>query len=86
MLLKAPHSNQKATLTDGRDALVQGEPSAKPSVSPLLYIQDIITDLSADCESLTLEDVLENGLVHKVRATISGTVLNRAILYICKLA
>lgn len=30
------------------------------------YLQDIITDLSADCEDLTLEDLLENGLVHKV--------------------
>lgn len=28
--------------------------------------QDILTDLSADCEDLTLEDVLENGFVHKV--------------------
>lgn len=28
--------------------------------------QDVLTDLSADCETFTLEDVLENGLVHKV--------------------
>lgn len=32
----------------------------------LLGFQDVLTDLSADCETLTLEDVLENGLVHKV--------------------
>uniref|UniRef100_A0A8C9EJF8 sn-1-specific diacylglycerol lipase n=1 Tax=Pavo cristatus TaxID=9049 RepID=A0A8C9EJF8_PAVCR len=31
----------------------------------LSCLQDILTDLSADCEDLTLEDVLENGFVHK---------------------
>ena len=30
-----------------------------------LSFEDILTDLSADCEDLTLEDVLENGFVHK---------------------
>ncbi|XP_044289035.1 diacylglycerol lipase-beta [Varanus komodoensis] len=35
------------------------------AVRGTLSFEDILTDLSADCEHLTLEDVLENGLVHK---------------------
>uniref|UniRef100_A0A8D0GAI4 sn-1-specific diacylglycerol lipase n=1 Tax=Sphenodon punctatus TaxID=8508 RepID=A0A8D0GAI4_SPHPU len=35
------------------------------AVRGTLSFEDILTDLSADCEELTLEDVLENGLVHK---------------------
>ncbi|KAI1233765.1 hypothetical protein IHE44_0004210 [Lamprotornis superbus] len=30
-----------------------------------IVVADILTDLSADCEDLTLEEVLENGFVHK---------------------
>jgi len=37
-------------------------------LTTLSCLQDILTDLSAECEDLTLEDVLENGLVHKVCA------------------
>uniref|UniRef100_A0A8C3GQF4 Diacylglycerol lipase-beta n=1 Tax=Cairina moschata TaxID=8855 RepID=A0A8C3GQF4_CAIMO len=35
------------------------------AVRGTLSFEDILTDLSADCEDLTLEDVLENGFVHK---------------------
>ncbi|KAM6121959.1 diacylglycerol lipase-beta isoform 4-T4 [Phoenicopterus ruber ruber] len=35
------------------------------AVRGTLSFEDVLTDLSADCEDLTLEDVLENGFVHK---------------------
>ncbi|KAM4891724.1 diacylglycerol lipase-beta isoform 2-T2 [Sylvia borin] len=35
------------------------------AVRGTLSFEDILTDLSADCEDLTLEEVLENGFVHK---------------------
>uniref|UniRef100_A0A8C3Y8M3 Diacylglycerol lipase-beta n=1 Tax=Catharus ustulatus TaxID=91951 RepID=A0A8C3Y8M3_CATUS len=53
----------------------------------LLCSQDILTDLSADCEDLTLEEVLENGFVHKgitqaanyiYRKLINDGILNQA--------
>ncbi|ETE58256.1 Sn1-specific diacylglycerol lipase beta, partial [Ophiophagus hannah] len=41
---------------------------------------DVLTDLSADCESLTLEDVLENGLVHKeYKLVVAGHSLGGGI-------
>ncbi|KAH0631934.1 hypothetical protein JD844_019844, partial [Phrynosoma platyrhinos] len=57
------------------------------SVGRKKIYQDILTDLSADCENLTLEDVLENGLVHKgitqaanyiYRRLINDGILNQA--------
>nr|XP_042709132.1 diacylglycerol lipase-beta isoform X2 [Chrysemys picta bellii] len=35
------------------------------AVRGTLSFEDLLTDLSAECEDLTLEDVLENGFVHK---------------------
>ncbi|NXH21265.1 DGLB lipase, partial [Bucco capensis] len=35
------------------------------AVRGTLSFEDVLTDLSADCEDLTLEEVLENGFVHK---------------------
>ncbi|KAM9261646.1 diacylglycerol lipase-beta isoform 2-T4 [Cariama cristata] len=35
------------------------------AVRGTLSFEDILTDLSADCEDLTLADVIENGFVHK---------------------
>ncbi|XP_062999198.1 diacylglycerol lipase-beta isoform X2 [Elgaria multicarinata webbii] len=57
------------------------------AVRGTLSFEDILTDLSADCEHLTLEDVLENGLVHKgitqaanyiYRRLINDGILNQA--------
>ncbi|XP_042293775.1 diacylglycerol lipase-beta [Sceloporus undulatus] len=57
------------------------------AVRGTLSFEDILTDLSADCENLTLEDVLENGLVHKgitqaanyiYRRLINDGILNQA--------
>ncbi|XP_054851425.1 diacylglycerol lipase-beta isoform X1 [Eublepharis macularius] len=57
------------------------------AVRGTLSFEDILTDLSADCESLTLEDILENGLVHKgitqaanyiYRRLINDGILNQA--------
>ncbi|KYO30636.1 sn1-specific diacylglycerol lipase beta [Alligator mississippiensis] len=58
------------------------------AVRGTLSFEDIITDLSADCEDLTLEDLLENGLVHKgitqaanyiYRKLINDGILNQAL-------
>ncbi|XP_039216696.1 diacylglycerol lipase-beta [Crotalus tigris] len=58
------------------------------AVRGTLSCEDILTDLSADCESLTLEDVLENGLVHKgitqaanyiYRRLVNDGILNQAL-------
>ncbi|KAM3826526.1 diacylglycerol lipase-beta isoform 1-T1 [Vipera latastei] len=58
------------------------------AVRGTLSCEDVLTDLSADCESLTLEDVLENGLVHKgitqaanyiYRRLINDGILNQAL-------
>ncbi|KFV12909.1 Sn1-specific diacylglycerol lipase beta, partial [Pterocles gutturalis] len=57
------------------------------AVRGTLSFEDILTDLSADCEDLTLEDVLENGFVHKgitqaasyiYRKLINDGILNQA--------
>ncbi|NXG60145.1 DGLB lipase, partial [Hemiprocne comata] len=57
------------------------------AVRGTLSFEDILTDLSADCEDLTLEDVLENGFVHKGitqaanyihRKLINDGILNKA--------
>ncbi|XP_061456213.1 diacylglycerol lipase-beta isoform X2 [Rhineura floridana] len=57
------------------------------AVRGTLSFEDILTDLSADCENLTIEDVLENGLVHKgitqaatyiYRRLINDGILNQA--------
>ncbi|XP_030315909.1 sn1-specific diacylglycerol lipase beta [Calypte anna] len=57
------------------------------AVRGTLSFEDILTDLSADCEDLTLEDVLENGFVHKgitqaanyiYRKLINEGILNKA--------
>ncbi|XP_066496611.1 diacylglycerol lipase-beta isoform X2 [Tiliqua scincoides] len=57
------------------------------SVRGTLSFEDVLTDLSADCETLTLEDVLENGLVHKgitqaanyiYRRLVNDGILNQA--------
>ncbi|XP_075293139.1 diacylglycerol lipase-beta [Opisthocomus hoazin] len=57
------------------------------AVRGTLSFEDILTDLSAECEDLTLEDVLENGLVHKgitqaanyiYRKLINDGILNQA--------
>ncbi|XP_053131908.1 diacylglycerol lipase-beta isoform X2 [Hemicordylus capensis] len=54
------------------------------AVRGTLSFEDILTDLSADTENLTLEDVLENGLVHKgiIQAAnyIYGKLMNDGIL------
>ncbi|XP_063170981.1 diacylglycerol lipase-beta isoform X2 [Candoia aspera] len=58
------------------------------AVRGTLSFEDVLTDLSADCENLTLEDVLENGLVHKgitqaanyiYRRLINDGILNQAL-------
>ncbi|XP_070811129.1 diacylglycerol lipase-beta [Pituophis catenifer annectens] len=58
------------------------------AVRGTLSCEDVLTDLSADCESLTLEDVLDNGLVHKgitqaanyiYRRLINDGILNQAL-------
>lgn len=46
---------------------------------PRLSSQDILTDLSADCEDLTLEEVLENGFVHKVCAAWGSLYISSAV-------
>lgn len=46
---------------------------------PRLCSQDILTDLSADCEDLTLEEVLENGFVHKVCAAWGSLYISSAV-------
>ncbi|NXQ54921.1 DGLB lipase, partial [Anthoscopus minutus] len=57
------------------------------AVRGTLSFEDILTDLSADCEDLTLEEVLENGFVHKgitqaanyiYRKLINDGILNQA--------
>ncbi|NWX51128.1 DGLB lipase, partial [Steatornis caripensis] len=57
------------------------------AVRGTLSFEDILTDLSADCEDLTLEDLLENGFVHKgitqaanyiCRKLINDGILNKA--------
>ncbi|NXX92790.1 DGLB lipase, partial [Centropus bengalensis] len=57
------------------------------AVRGTLSFEDVLTDLSADCEDLTLEDVLENGFVHKgitqaanyiYRKLINDGILNQA--------
>ncbi|XP_053220106.1 diacylglycerol lipase-beta isoform X1 [Podarcis raffonei] len=57
------------------------------AVRGTLSFEDVLTDLSADCEHLTLEDVLENGFVHKgitqaanyiYRRLINDGILNQA--------
>lgn len=57
------------------------------SVRGTLSFEDVLTDLSADCETFTLEDVLENGLVHKgitqaanyiYRRLVNDGILNQA--------
>nr|XP_056722302.1 diacylglycerol lipase-beta [Euleptes europaea] len=57
------------------------------AVRGTLSFEDVLTDLSADCETITLEDVLENGLVHKgitqaanyiYRKLINDGILNQA--------
>ncbi|KAM4891723.1 diacylglycerol lipase-beta isoform 1-T1 [Sylvia borin] len=57
------------------------------AVRGTLSFEDILTDLSADCEDLTLEEVLENGFVHKgitqaanyiYRKLINEGILNQA--------
>ncbi|XP_015281684.1 PREDICTED: sn1-specific diacylglycerol lipase beta [Gekko japonicus] len=57
------------------------------AVRGTLSFEDILTDLSADCETITLEDILENGLVHKgitqaanyiYRRLINDGILNQA--------
>ncbi|KAM3826528.1 diacylglycerol lipase-beta isoform 3-T3 [Vipera latastei] len=50
------------------------------AVRGTLSCEDVLTDLSADCESLTLEDVLENGLVHKAANYIYRRLINDGIL------
>ncbi|NXF29605.1 DGLB lipase, partial [Nyctibius bracteatus] len=54
------------------------------AVRGTLSFEDILTDLSADCEDLTLEDVLENGFVHKgitqAANYIYGKLINDGIL------
>ncbi|KAM9261645.1 diacylglycerol lipase-beta isoform 1-T1 [Cariama cristata] len=57
------------------------------AVRGTLSFEDILTDLSADCEDLTLADVIENGFVHKgitqaanyiYRKLINDGILNQA--------
>ncbi|XP_077173149.1 diacylglycerol lipase-beta [Paroedura picta] len=57
------------------------------AVRGTLSFEDVLTDLSADCETITLEDILENGLVHKgitqaanylYRRLINDGILNQA--------
>ncbi|KFO79949.1 Sn1-specific diacylglycerol lipase beta, partial [Cuculus canorus] len=57
------------------------------AVRGTLSFEDVLTDLSADCEDLTLEDVIENGFVHKgitqaanyiYRKLINDGILNQA--------
>ncbi|XP_059340313.1 diacylglycerol lipase-beta isoform X1 [Ammospiza nelsoni] len=54
------------------------------AVRGTLSFEDILTDLSADCEDLTLEEVLENGFVHKgitqAANYIYGKLINDGIL------
>ncbi|XP_007442625.1 sn1-specific diacylglycerol lipase beta isoform X1 [Python bivittatus] len=54
------------------------------AVRGTLSFEDVLTDLSAECENLTLEDVLENGLVHKgitqAANYIYGRLINDGIL------
>ncbi|NXL24213.1 DGLB lipase, partial [Setophaga kirtlandii] len=54
------------------------------AVRGTLSFEDILTDLSADCEDLTLEEVLENGFVHKgitqAASYIYGKLINDGIL------
>ncbi|KAL7979221.1 hypothetical protein Chor_015245 [Crotalus horridus] len=55
------------------------------AVRGTLSCEDILTDLSADCESLTLEDVLENGLVHKeYKLVVAGHSLGGGVASIFK--
>nr|XP_060642644.1 diacylglycerol lipase-beta [Anolis sagrei ordinatus] len=49
------------------------------AVRGTLSFEDVLTDLSADCENLTLEDVLENGLVHKGITQAANYIYQRLI-------
>ncbi|XP_048351426.1 diacylglycerol lipase-beta [Sphaerodactylus townsendi] len=68
-------------------ALDHKKESIVVAVRGTLSFEDVLTDLSADCESITLEDILENGLVHKgitqaanyiYRRLINDGILNQA--------